>query len=276
MNTVTQFKCKSRKKYLMKKKELFLRAICQNLAKDSLRLSEKWNLQQHHIIGDTYLLTAAKIGDLSTVKKLLDNGADPESPNLSHQSPLVSAIIKHHNEIVETICDNLITSSVTPTKGALQWAIAFGNIKAIKMLLMKWPSLINQKELKSTALHIAISKGTLGTLLELLKYGPDFRECCPFGNTPLQLAFNRLKNEVSSFIDHKNKMPIEADVAVGALLDYVCAINYQTDNAYGFCQSDMELIRSNAFFIMYYLESKEFQCEKATSSATKLFLEYKL
>lgn len=269
-----QLKYKWRKKYAKKKRDLILKAICQNMAKDTSYLSAKLTLKQHHMVGDTYLLTAAKIGDISMVKKLLDDGANTELTNVYGLSPLISAINEHHNEIVEIICDNLTENSITP-KDALQWAIAVGNLSAMKILLNKWPSLINQKDSKmTTALHIAINTGSITIILELLKYGVDFRECCPIGNTPLQSAINE-RNKCWS-----NEYKMNAEVIIKILFSYETSINCQTHNSYGFSPTDMELIKSDDNLLKSYLECctesfKHYLEHSSQSRTTQLFLEYK-
>lgn len=268
VHKLIESKCKQEQK-------LFLQAIYQNMLKDNSRLLAKWNLHQYYYdTGTTYLSTAAKIGDFLTINKLLDDGADIELTDLYGRSPLACAIIYGHNKIVKLICDKMTKKLINP-KDVLQCAVANGNADATKILLKKWPSIINQKDLKmATALHIAINQGSHKCVSKLIKYGVDFREPCPAGNTPLQLAVN-IRNNISLINEKIIKC---AELIIGMILGYESAINCQTHNSYGFCQSDMELLKSDITLYKYYLEccsdSEELYVKFPFQSETiKLFLE---
>lgn len=259
------------------KKKLFLKAIYQNLLKDNSRLLNKWNLKNGHTFGDTYLSTAAKIGDCSAAKKLLDAGADTELTDLYGYTPIACAIFEHHNEIVKIICKKSTNLQSNIPYGALHLAVAVQNSKAIKILLKEWPSLINQKNSNDkTALHIAIEQGLYDIILELVQKGVDFRECCS-EKTSLQLAINRLK----SISSNNNKDRKCAEAIIKIIVGYESVINCQTHNSYGFCESDIQLIETDNKLHKYYLncstdmEKLQFKKQEYQSNTTKLFLKYK-
>lgn len=267
---------KSKTKMLKKNshKRLFLKGIYQNLKKENHRLAVQWNLQMYHILGDTYLTTAVKIGDVNTTKELLKAGANMDLTDLRGYSPLSNAVLACHQTILKILCE--ASSKKEGPLNILHLAVSTENAKGMTILLRKWPSLINQKDVNQrTALHDAITKKSPDCVSVLLTYGADITVCLPDGTTLLEMVENICK-QPNVFHIFSNLIRI-----IKTILCYESSIFYETNGSEGFEMLELQFIFSKRHWRYYYLKYQD-QHEKVKkkyplycSESTKLFLKYK-
>ncbi len=158
--------------------------------------------------------SAARTGDLRTVRIMLDEGIDPNAQNTHSHNALQSAVLYGHKEIVRLLLDK----GANPN-GALEFAAHQGNTAVLAMLMAKGPKLqgpegaavlgaaIEKGDLASvklllaqgvgvntrdregmTSLHHAASRGSWSIFTTLLAHGADIRQSTRRGMTPLMYA----------------------------------------------------------------------------------------
>ncbi len=169
--------------------------------------------------GETPLLAAIDKGDATTVKLLLDAGADPSLPRRSgaysatlgrtsygggygaaefdrklpsedRPSPLFHAAAKGLKEITELLIDRKADLKAQNGGGAtaLHAAAQRGHTATVKLLLDKGADAHSADSRGNTALHYAALSGHHGAAEELLKNGGDPRAINHQGNTPLHFS----------------------------------------------------------------------------------------
>ena len=116
----------------------------------------------------TILHVACTKGDLSTVKKILEAGADPNSLDGSTFTPLMLAVQYVDDveaaDIVDILCEfncniNIQTSPLSRSLTALHLACKLGKEKCVEMLVAKGANLLVRTMYGSTPLHLACKGG---------------------------------------------------------------------------------------------------------------------
>ena len=120
------------------------------------------------INNQTILHVACTKGDLSTVKKALEAGADPNSLDGSTFTPLMLAV-QHVDDveaadIIGILCEfkcnpNIQTSPLSRSLTALHLACELGKEKCVEMLVAKGANLLVRTMYGSTPLHLACKGG---------------------------------------------------------------------------------------------------------------------
>lgn len=199
-------------------KELYLLAVYQNFVTDNSRLCYQWGLTDQHNVGDPFLCTAAKIGNLFVVEQLLEAGANLELADANGLPPLAHAIFGHHNHIVKMMCKKMMSkdpNKIIEPSNIIHFAIRVRNIQAMEILLETCPSLVNQKDLENkTPIVVAFQDASPECVSILLKYGADINEVCSNDDALLQFVLNELySNDETAFrsalMEYENSLPID-------------------------------------------------------------------
>ncbi len=83
------------------------------------------------------LLFAASDGALPTIKKLLEDGADPDVRCVNESTPLMYAILNSHNDAADLLLKRNAKTELRDCQGrtALVHAACEGNINGVKLLI---------------------------------------------------------------------------------------------------------------------------------------------
>jgi ankyrin repeat protein len=97
------------------------------------------NINAKDSIGGTALMSACRVGDLSTVKSLVEKGANVNNANNSGYTPLIHASSKGHLEIVKYLVENPkqkadVDAKTTAGGTALSLAKIMGHTEVVKYL----------------------------------------------------------------------------------------------------------------------------------------------
>lgn len=149
--------------------------------------------------GRTPLGAAVLKGDISTVKKLLEAGANP-NPSVWHETPvLVVAARKGNIEIVQT----LIAAGANVNRGfdelPLHTAAEEGHLEVVRLLLDAGANVEGYEEDAWTALMAASEAGHLSVVKLLVERGADVNAWSQ-GETPLMLAASGVHREIYQFL----------------------------------------------------------------------------
>ena len=146
----------------------------------------------------TILHVACEYGDLSTVKKILEAGADPNSLDGRTFTPLMLAVQYVDDveaaDIIDILCEfkcNLDIQTSHSSRSALHLTCELGKKKCVDMLVAKGASLLVRTEYGLTPLHLACKGGyhTLITFTSALITEETLKACDHVrGWTPLHYA----------------------------------------------------------------------------------------
>ena len=123
---------------------------------------------------DLYLIKACKDGDLDTVKKLIENGANVNAKNHYGWTALIEASMSGHLKIVQYLVeigkDKKIDIDAKDNDGstALIWASRDGHSETVKYLLEKGACINAKNDSGNTALIEASYSGNLETVQYIL------------------------------------------------------------------------------------------------------------
>jgi hypothetical protein len=143
--------------------------------------------------GTTGLHTAASKGNLAALSLLLAKDADPNTVDHQRSTPLISAAIFGHSEIVQPLLAHLKKSSQLNWQDrrgyiALTYAAVAGHATIVRLLLKHGadPRLAS-RENKPPMIY-AIERGHPEVVLALVEYGVNARKKTASGDTPLTCA----------------------------------------------------------------------------------------
>ena len=162
-------------------------------------------------MSDDALFDAAYHGDLSEVRQLLQEGADPNTYNDElHGTPLHTAAIQHHTHVVRELlaagADVMVTTSDGRTP--LHWAASNGHVDIVQVLLEAGAPVWPVSRMRNTALHEACGAGHLAVVrLMVEEYGGE-RLLGVGGRkemTPRELAAVRGQREVVEYLEEVEK-----------------------------------------------------------------------
>mgnify|MGYP002518656156 FL=1 len=123
---------------------------------------------------DLYLIKACKDGDLDTVKKLIENGANVNAKNHYGWTALIEASMSGHLKIVQYLVelekDKKVDIDAKDNDGstALIWASRDGHSETVKYLLEKGACINAKNDSGNTALIEASYSGNLETVQYIL------------------------------------------------------------------------------------------------------------
>ena len=146
------------------------------------------------------LLHAASLDGLDDVVQwLLDHGANSNTQNSDHSTPINFAAMLGRPSIVRMLLDHSahINNANIAGHTPLHQASIFGFAEIVKLLLQRGADVKAQDREYSTPLHLASSKGRADIVRLLLDHGtPNVDAEDQDGNTPLHLASSWARNEV--------------------------------------------------------------------------------
>ena len=148
--------------------------------------------------------TAAAAGDLETVEKYLDSGADVNAPGLVGSTPLHFAARAGHLEVARLLLDSGAETNVRSDPGVTPLhAAAHGNHDAMAELLIRRGA---DKDLRDknhgyTPLHRAAVYGHVEVSLALLKQGADPGVRDSSGDQPVDIARHRDAAELVTLLN---------------------------------------------------------------------------
>ena len=138
--------------------------------------------------------TAAATGDLETVKKYLDSGADVNAPGLIGSTPLHFAARAGHLEVARLLLDSGAEINIRSDPGVTPLhAAAHGNHDAMAELLIRRGADKDPRDKNHgyTPLHRAAVYGHVEVSLALLKQGADPGVQDSSGDQPVDIARHR-------------------------------------------------------------------------------------
>ncbi|VAW96994.1 hypothetical protein MNBD_GAMMA22-3035 [hydrothermal vent metagenome] len=144
--------------------------------------SEKYGL-------DKQLYFAARKGDFKKVKELVEQGADVNYMIGTFDTPLMTASIDGHHEIVKYLLDNGADSKIATKSGktALHSA-SRGNVKIVQLLLDNGANADAHDKENLTPLSGAISMSNFKIMKLLIEHGAHVNDANQWGVTALMVA----------------------------------------------------------------------------------------
>ena len=166
------------------------------LAKEMVAKSGRRNFQNTPLpvrvlwSGDTPLHKAARIGDVSEVKKLLAKGAEVNAETSDGWTPLHEAASKGHLNVVKALLAKGAAVNAKNKYGytPLHYAARHGHLDVVKALLAKGAEVDAKNKDGKTPLHYAAEDGHLDVVKELLSKGAEVDAKNKDGKTPLHYA----------------------------------------------------------------------------------------
>lgn len=148
------------------------------------------------------LLDACKIGDISEVKQLVDNGA-PLSADWLGTSPLHLAAQYGHAETADILL-KAGASRDTRTKvdrTPLHIASLEGHLSIVSLLIANGSEIDAKDLLKMTPLHWAVERGHYDVVDYLLAHGADVNILSKFDKTPIDIAYDNGRNDMIPLLE---------------------------------------------------------------------------
>ncbi|OGT47771.1 MAG: hypothetical protein A3E83_05040 [Gammaproteobacteria bacterium RIFCSPHIGHO2_12_FULL_41_20] len=147
--------------------------------------------EKHRLLGSAQLYMAARMGDVATVRALLQQGVVPDTGWLS---PLAIAVQNHHTQVVTTLLQHGMDPDQTlPDGRTLTYIAARNGYADVIAELAKYKADLNQQLLTgdlagATPLSVAVGLKWKDVVSVLLRLGADPNIALQSGETPLHLA----------------------------------------------------------------------------------------
>ena len=148
---------------------------------------DDWELQYT----DSPLIYACTIGNLETVKYLIEKGASLVQSD--KQTALSVATENNHNDVVEYLLSFRTQYDIDQYEETFKIASSKGNTKIIQLLVQQKLVTIDKKIGEETLL-IAIREGNFNVVIQLIEYGVDPNTRDNHGTPLTVLAYTRGKN----------------------------------------------------------------------------------
>lgn len=134
-----------------------------------------------------YLLDATKTGDYDSVKKLLDNGLNPNGKIIG-ESPLCVSLRRNKNNIAKLLIERGATIEKRCAGNPIMIAVEEGNCEMVEFLIKKGVSINNPDAYGRIPLHYAAILGLVDISKLLVKAGSNVDVLCEKGVSPLIYA----------------------------------------------------------------------------------------
>lgn len=178
-------------------------------------LSQKIDLDSKDEQGYAALHYAVELNNLTIIELLLGASARVNTTNFYLETPLHIAVIqKNNSEIVKLLlkAGGQLDAEDQDKNIALQCAIKQrNNTETIKLLVPKTSNINHQNRYGDTALHYAALYNNIDNFKLLVANRADLNiRSQQFGDTPLELAFNRIAKNIrwSAIKQHQPEIPI--------------------------------------------------------------------
>jgi len=186
--------------------------------------------------------TAAREGDVDTVRELLDQGEDINR-NSRNGAPLHVAILADRQEVVEfLIANDADVNALSYTFGMpLHVAALKGSAVITSLLIANGADVTARDELGLTPLHLAAERGRLGVAELLINAGADVNATANERETPLHMAGINQETDITALLVANGASPppvepvsgllakVAADEAEGALAQCSACHDLQKD-----------------------------------------------
>ena len=159
--------------------------ICERLIKQGAPLDKEF-----YGFSLPFIHLASHFGGISTVRSLLDSGADPSATGIHGSTPLHSASLEGRIDVARLLLDRGADPSATDTYGStpLHSASFKGHVDVARLLLERGANPSVTDTYGSTPLHSASLKGSVDVARLLLDRGVDLSIADNYGWTPLHKA----------------------------------------------------------------------------------------
>ena len=155
----------------------------------------------------TALMRAVQNNDVAEVKRLIAQGANVNELDANQDAPLVMAAYEGHTEIVRLLLEaGADVTAVDPSMKAtaLHAAAYAGRTEAAKLLIQHHIDINKQGPRNGyTALHDAIWQNNIETARVLIEAGANLSLKAHSGETPLEFARSKGRNEIAAMIERK-------------------------------------------------------------------------
>lgn len=152
------------------------------------------------------LIAACRNGHEQTVRKLLDNGANPDAETEGYNSPLVVASVNGNQQIVRMLLESGANINADSYLGpALVAAAKKGQGHIVKMLLENGADIHARGKVQGCALHAAAFCGDGQIVQLLLDRGADSSIRAGVYKTPLRAAMMRGHGEVAALLKRQGQ-----------------------------------------------------------------------
>jgi uncharacterized protein len=155
----------------------------------------------------TALMKAVRKDDVAAVKGLIAAGVNVSEPDANGDAPLVMAAYEGHTEIVRLLLEaGADVTAVDPgmKATALHAAAYAGRTDAARLLIEHGVEIDRQGPKNGyTALHDAIWQNNIQTARVLIEAGSNLALESHAGETPLQFARTKGRQEIAEMIERK-------------------------------------------------------------------------
>ena len=156
--------------------------------------------------GQTPLILAATMGDLQTVKKLLQARADPNIPNAGGTTALFRALAKNHDDVADAIVNDPrldLNARGLNRVTALIAYVSRDREEEVRKLVERGADVKLQDADGDAALHVAARNGNIRVVELLVAKGADVNARNKVGGTPLMWTAVYGHEEATRFLlDH--------------------------------------------------------------------------
>ena len=151
------------------------------------------------------LHSAASTGDINTLSRLLNEGADIDAKDETDWTPLLLAAYMGHIEVVRLLLGKGADIDAKNNYGdtSLHKAASYDHIKVVRLLLGKGADVNAKNTDGQTPLHSPADKGYIEVARLLIDRGADVNAKDNYGRTPLSLAAYWGKTDVAELLISK-------------------------------------------------------------------------
>ncbi|WP_425383714.1 ankyrin repeat domain-containing protein [Wolbachia endosymbiont (group A) of Microdon myrmicae] len=217
-----------------------------DLNSDTTRSSRKAEL-------DKELLSATKIGDLSKVKDLINQGASINAEDKDGNTPFHNAGLKGYLTIAQYLVEKGVDVNASNEDGwtPMHGAALKGHLEVVRFLIEKGANISAENIFGEKPIHCAAKRNNKDIIEVLLRKGASINDADKNGRTPLYFAswngylglveyFVRDKKANINIKDKYGKTPL--DVAINR--NYVSVIGYLSKKQLELCKELLVVVQS--------------------------------